>query len=63
MSRLELRPEAQWLDVQAASTYTSLSREAIRTATKRGKLKAHKGESGRLVFRPEDLDAFMASPE
>jgi hypothetical protein len=56
-ARLGQRPE--WLDVEGASVYTSLSKEAIRTAAKRGRLRSHKGESGRLVFRPHDLDAFM----
>jgi hypothetical protein len=63
VSRLEREPEKRWLDVEAASTYTSLSKEAIRTAAKRGRLAGHKGASGRLVFRTEDLDAFMANPE
>jgi hypothetical protein len=62
-ARLEQRPVVGWLNVQQASEYTSLSKEAIRTASKRGRLLGHKGESGRLVFRLEDLDAFMQSPE
>jgi hypothetical protein len=63
VARLDRPPESRWLDVKAAADYTSLSQEAIRTAAKRGRLKSHKGESGRLVFRLEDLDAFMESPE
>ena len=59
-ARLELRPERKWLNVEAAADYTSLSKEAIRTAAKRGKLVGHKGASGRLSFRVEDLDRFMA---
>ena len=62
-ARLELRPDNRWLDVKAAADYTSLTQEAIRTAAKRGRLRSHKGDSGRLVFRLEDLDAFMESPE
>jgi excisionase family DNA binding protein len=49
--------------VDAAAEYTSLSKDAIRTAAKRGKLESHKGPSGRLVFRANDLDDFMRSPE
>ena len=62
VARLELRTERRWLTVKGASEYAGLSEEAIRTAAKRGKLRGHKGESGRLVFRTEDVDAFMASP-
>jgi hypothetical protein len=62
-ARLDQRPERRWLDVSAASDYTSLTREAIRTASKRGRLIGHKGESGRVVFRVEDLDAFMRNPD
>ena len=62
-ARLQREPERRWLDVSAAAAYTSLSKEAIRTAAKRGRLKSHKGDSGRIVFRAEDLDAYMGSPE
>lgn len=61
--RLELPTVKRWLDVPAASTYTSLSEEAIRTAAKRGRLRAHKGDSGRLVFTADDLDSYMSSPD
>lgn len=62
-SRLAQHPEHRWLTVKAAVEYTSLSEEAIRTAAKRGKLTGHKGASGRLVFRAEELDRFMGSPD
>jgi excisionase family DNA binding protein len=62
-ARLDQRPAVGWLTVDAAAAYTSLSKEAIRTATKRGRLKSHKGDSGRLVFRTADLDTFMGGVE
>lgn len=52
-----------WLTVDAAADYTTLTPSAIRTAYKRRKLTGHKGESGRIVFRVEDLDAYMREPE
>jgi hypothetical protein len=61
-ARLEQRPVVGWLDVKAASVYSSLSEDALRTSYKRGKLRAHKGESGRIMFRIADLDAFLEGP-
>lgn len=63
VARLVERPERRWLTVDGASDYTGLTKDAIRTAAKRGKVKYHKGESGRLVFRVEDLDAYLAGPD
>ena len=48
---LKAQPRVGWLDVRRAADYTSLSEDAIRTASKRGRLVGHKGKSGRLVFR------------
>jgi len=53
------RLQARLADVRAASEYSSLSQEAIRTAHKRGRLKGSKGDSGRLMFRVEDVDIFL----
>jgi excisionase family DNA binding protein len=61
-ARIELRVERRWLTVKAAAEYTSLTEEAIRTAAKRGKLPSHR-DSGRLMFRTDEIDAFMSSPE
>jgi hypothetical protein len=63
VDRLQAPAPRGWLDVKRAAEYSSLSEEAIRTAHKRGRLKGHKGESGRLVFRVEDVDAYLMSPE
>jgi hypothetical protein len=59
-AKLGQHSSAQWLTVKGASVYTSLSPAAIRLAAKRGKVVSHKGASGRVVFRPEELDAFMS---
>ena len=62
-ARLERPASSQWLTVDGAATYTSLSKDAIRTAHKRGKLEGVKGPSGRLVFRREALDQFLGGVE
>jgi hypothetical protein len=54
---LEMR--SPWLDVGGAAAYAAMTPEAIRSATKRGQLRVHRGETGRLRFRIEDLDAFL----
>lgn len=56
---IDARPLTHWLNMRTASEYTSLTEEALRTAVKRGKLRRHKGESGRIVFERSDLDTFM----
>lgn len=61
-ARLQVSAPKRWFDVEAASEYTSLSKEAIRTAAKRGRLQGHKGASGRLVFTIDELDSYMRSP-
>jgi hypothetical protein len=63
VDRLQGQAPRGWLDVKRAADYSSLSEEAIRTAHKRGRLKGHKGESGRLVFTTSDLDSYMASAD
>ena len=55
---LEVR--SAWLDVAGAAEYAAMSPEAIRSATKRGQLRVHRGETGRLRYRTEDLDDFLS---
>jgi Helix-turn-helix domain len=50
----------EWFTVAEAAKYTSLSPGAIRHAAKGGRLVSHKGSSGRLAFRAQDLDCFMS---
>lgn len=47
-----------FMTVEAAADYTSLTRQAIRSAHKQGRLKGRKGSSGRLLFAIEDLNRF-----
>ena len=63
LAKLQRDQPRGWLTVKAASQYTSLSEEALRTAYKRGRLSGHKGESGRLAFTVKNLDNFMRSPD
>jgi hypothetical protein len=48
-----------WMDVRGAADYAAMTPEAIRSATKRGQLRVHRGETGRLRYRAEDVDAFL----
>lgn len=48
-----------WMDVGAAAQYAAMTPDAIRSATKRGQLRVHRGATGRLRYRTEDLDAFL----
>jgi hypothetical protein len=54
---LEVR--SAWMNVGGAAEYAAMTPEAIRSATKRGQLRVHRGETGRLRYRTEDLDAFL----
>jgi hypothetical protein len=48
-----------WRDVAGAADYAAMTPEAIRSATKRGQLRVHRGQTGRLRYRTEELDAFL----
>jgi hypothetical protein len=48
-----------WMDVGGAAEYAAMTPDAIRSATKRGQLRVHRGQTGRLRYRIEDLDAFL----
>ena len=48
-----------WLTTEEAADYCRLSVEAVRGSEKRGQLRAHRSESGRVRYRREDLDAFL----
>lgn len=58
----ELRPSTDaspWLTTEEAAAYCKISQEGIRGSEKRGQLRAHRSESGRVRYRREDLDAFL----
>ena len=50
-----------WFDVKAASVYTSLSEEAIRNLVKRNSVPHHRTPNGRIVFKPSELDSWIAA--
>jgi len=58
---MELRGEREspWLDVGGAAERACMTEEAIRAATRRGQLRVHRSETGRLRYRVEDVDIFL----
>jgi hypothetical protein len=52
-----------WLDVSRAADYLSMSAKALRHAEARGHVKAHRTPTGRLLFRPSELDEFVLGGE
>lgn len=56
---LAAQPKArQWLSTKSAAAYLDTTEDAIRSAVKRRQLPFHKSGSGRLLFRPQELDKF-----
>lgn len=47
-----------WLDSEAASAHLGMSKEALRAATRRGHITAHRTSSGRLTYKIADLDRY-----
>jgi excisionase family DNA binding protein len=54
-------PATPWFTVEQAADYMQMSPDAIRASEKRGQLKAHRSETGRVRFLKSDLDAFLGS--
>jgi excisionase family DNA binding protein len=50
-------PSSPWLNVDRAAEYLDTTPAAIRGMVKRGQIRVHRSETGRLLFRREDLDA------
>ena len=59
----EVAHPVAWLDVDRAADYLSLSPGAVRAMVKREQLPVHRTPTGRLLFRPEELDAWVESGE
>jgi hypothetical protein len=62
LERLATQPSSTlspWLDVAGVAGYASMSVEGIRAATKRGQLRSHRSNTGRVRYRREDVDAFL----
>ena len=55
----ELVPVQPWLNVKGAAMYLAATEDAIRGLVKRGRLPVHRTETGRLLFRPEELDRWI----
>jgi hypothetical protein len=53
----ELPLDTGWLDVKAAAAHLSTSPEAIYGMVKRRQIPTHRSETGRLLFRREELDS------
>jgi excisionase family DNA binding protein len=54
-------PASPWFTVDQAADYMQMTPDAIRASEKRGQLKAHRSETGRVRFLKSDLDAFLAA--
>jgi excisionase family DNA binding protein len=59
----EIAPAVPWLNVAGAATYLATTKDAIRGLVKRGRLPVHRTETGRLLFRPEELDDWVLAGE
>ena len=59
----EITTVTPWLNVAGAATYLATTEEAIRALVKRGRLPVHRTETGRLLFRPEELDRWVLDGE
>jgi excisionase family DNA binding protein len=57
MAALPTRP-TPWLDVPGAAEHLSTSKDAIRAMVRRGELVPTRTPNNRLLFRPEQLDAW-----
>ena len=55
----EIATVTPWLNVKSAATYLATTEDAIRGLVKRGRLPVHRTETGRLLFRPEELDRWV----
>jgi excisionase family DNA binding protein len=55
----EITVVTPWLNVEGAATYLATTEDAIRALVKRRRLPVHRTETGRLLFRPEELDAWI----
>lgn len=55
----EIETVIPWLNVAGAATYLATTKDAIRGLVKRGRLPVHRTETGRLLFRPEELDRWI----
>jgi excisionase family DNA binding protein len=50
-----------WLDVKRAAAYLSTTEQGLRSMIQRGDIAPHRTPNGRLLFRPEELDAWVTN--
>ena len=50
-----------WLDVEGAADYLSMTAKAVRDAVAKSGLPVHRTPTGRLRFKPDELDAWVLS--
>jgi len=50
-----------WLDVRGAAKYLSLTEKAVRDSVAKNALPTHRTPTGRLRFRPSELDEWVLS--
>ena len=53
---------AAWLNVSGAAKYLDTTEDSIRSLVKRNAIPVHRTPTGRLLFRPEELDAWVDEP-
>lgn len=53
------RTPTPWLNVESAATYLDTTAQAIYSLVKRKAIPVHRTPTGRLLFRPEELDAWV----
>jgi len=56
-------PAEPWLDVNGAADYLAISPRAVREAARKSGLPVHRTPTGRLLFRPSELDQWVKSGE
>ena len=59
LAQLDRELATRWLNVDRAADYLSTTPEAIRGLVKRQQLPVHRTPSGRLLFDPVELDAWV----
>ena len=50
-----------WLDVDGAADYLRMTAKAVRDAVAKSGLPVHRTPTGRLRFKPDELDAWVLS--
>ncbi len=57
----EREEPSPWLSVKSAAVYLDTSEDAVRALVKRCQLRHHRSDTGRVLFRREELDEFAVA--